>query len=182
MITLPVRRAHEHSGWKPQQYSTLWSVHQHVWPCDLPLCHLFHSKTCCVLASRVWCGRRARIWNRDDSTGSMKTFSGVANGVLLTTNGLQMVQTKKLFWIPAITSFFKRNKKKKKQFVENVSLENRICYLMFWLFFYFFSIMEKQLREMPDAVSQSFRSQNNQSVRENKSVFLPLGSIASLGI
>lgn len=41
--------------------------------------------------------------------------------------------------------------------------------------------MEKRLREMPDAVSQNFGSQN-QSVKENKSVFLPLGSIASLGI
>lgn len=80
---------------------------------------------------------------------------------------------------------FKRNKKRKKkkkaEFVENVSLENRIWYLMFWGFLKKILIMEKQLREMPDAVSQNFRSQN-QSVKENKSVFLPLGSIASLGI
>lgn len=42
--------------------------------------------------------------------------------------------------------------------------------------------MKKQLSEMPDAVSQSFRSQNNQSMKGNKSVFCPLGSIDSLGI
>lgn len=124
--------------------------------------------------------KRTRRRKLDDSRGSMKTFSRAANSVLLTTNGLQMFQTKKPFWIPAtITSSLSVIKKGRA--CRNVSLVNRIGCLMFW-FFFLFSIMEKQLREMPDAVSQSFKSQNNQSVKENKSVFLPLGSIARLGI
>lgn len=92
-----------------------------------------------------------------------------------------MFQTKKPFWIPATVTSSLSVIKKEGRACRNVSLVNRIWCLMFW-FLFFFPIMKKQLSEMPDAVSQSFRSQNNQSVKGNKSVFGPLGSIASLGV
>lgn len=87
------------------QSSSHWSVHQHVWPRKRPsFMSPFQNKARCVRQQSVISGEslrhqknRARSWNHDDSTGSMKTFSRVANGVLLTTNGLQMFQTKSLF-------------------------------------------------------------------------------------
>lgn len=55
----------------------------------------------------------------DDSTGSMKTFGRAGKSVLSTTNGLQMLQTKKPFWIltteiEVIFLNVRRRKKKKK--------------------------------------------------------------------
>lgn len=98
---------------------TLASTSACVTQRDLP--GLFHNNTWCVCQQSIsgeslrHQKKRARSWNHEDSTGSTKTFSRVANGVLLTTNGLQMFQTKKPFWIPTITSSLSVIKKKKKQ-------------------------------------------------------------------
>lgn len=85
------------------QSSSHWSVHM-CGPRRPSFMSPFHNKARCVRQQSVISGEslrhqknRARSWNHDDSTGSMKTFNRVANGVLLTTNGLQMFQTKSLF-------------------------------------------------------------------------------------